>query len=111
MFLLNRLPDMVHSELFGDAELVGDRGERVEDLLERHDGRLEVTAVEDEVGVRVVLLEYAEHGRDEVGHLDDHVVHVVVVLRLGLQADARPHQPPVVEGSLISQVCGSFGSE
>ena len=55
-----------------------------------------MTAVEDEVGVGVELLEDGKHGRYEVGHLNDHVVHVVVVLRLRLQADARAHQPPVL---------------
>ena len=39
-------------------------------------------------------LEEREHCRNEIGHLDDDVVHVVVYISLGLHADTRPHEPP-----------------
>ena len=47
--------------LLSDARIVGDRRERLDNLLERHDGRLQVPAVEDEVRVRVELLKIQIH--------------------------------------------------
>ena len=52
--------------------------------------------VEDEVRLGVELLQEVEGRREEVGHLEDHVLRVVVVLGLGLQPHARPHQPTVL---------------
>ncbi len=50
--------------------------------------------VEDEVGLRVELLQQREHGRHDVGHLDHDVVHLGVDVALALHPRHGPDEPP-----------------